>query len=415
MHPPKRHPFNDNQLLLYKTDDNEIRLEVLHEEETVWLSQLQMAALFHKDVRTINEHIRNIYSEQELVQEGTIRKFQIVQTEGNRTVNRHVDHYNLDVIISVGYRVRSRRGTQFRIWATQRLSEFIIKGFVMDDERLATGNSRYFDNLEERVRRIRLSEVNFYSKVRAIFTTSIDYDSKSQIASDFYATVQNKFHYAIHRHTAAELVLERIDPGKVNLGLTNWKHPKVFSMKDAFVAKNYLTELELKRLGLIVEQFLSFAELQTVERNPMTMANWSRKLDEFIVVLNEKPLLTNKGTVSRLDMEAKVREEYERYRERILNEEMLSEAQWEMKLLDAAETMLLPAPDDLETQGLSSEYYNLRIQRLAGQRIKFNDDVEKASTEAFDEHEFDDFPTSYPDPETGSFFDEYGNLYSEGN
>ena len=201
------------------------------------------------------------------------------------------------MIISIGYRVNSYRGTQFRIWATQRLKEYIVKGFVINDEQLADGYTAYFDELIERVRRIRLSEKNFYQKVTDIFATSMDYDKKTEFAHMFYASVQNKFHYAIHGHTAAELISERVNGNKLNLGLTNWKG-EIITARDATIAKNYLGEMELKRLELLVDQFLSFAELRSVERVPMYMSNWITKLDEFLV-LNEKKILHNLGKVKR--------------------------------------------------------------------------------------------------------------------
>lgn len=306
---------NTGEILLYRTEDGRTEIQVTLQDETVWLSQAQMAELFQKDVRTINEHIKNIYEEGELQKEPTIRKFRIVQAEKKRKVTRTIDFYNLDVIISVGYRVKSHRGTQFRIWATQRLKEYIVKGFVMDDRRLAGGATNYFDELIERVRRIRTSERNFYEKVRDIFATSIDYDPQTDYARQFYATVQNKFHYAIHGRTAAELIAERVDSTKPFMGMTNWSG-KIITRKEAEIAKNYLEELELKRLELLVEQFLSFAELRVVEKKPMYMADWVKKLDEFLI-LNEKEILTHAGKVSHKEMEAKVRDELEKYHEQM--------------------------------------------------------------------------------------------------
>ena len=340
----------DNQILFYEAEDGESRVEVLYEGETVWLTQEQIARLLDTTRRNIGIHINNIYGEKELPEEGTRKKFFLVRQEGKRTVQREIEHYNLDMIISVGYRVNSRRGTQFRIWATKKLREYVIKGFVMDDERLKNGGSNYFDELYERVRHIRTSEANLYSKVTYIFTTSIDYSSSSQEAKTFYATVQNKFHYAIHGHTAAELIVERIDSEKDNLGLTTWKKELV-TRKDAVIAKNYLTELEMKQLELLVEQFLSFAELRTVEKRPMYMADWVKKLDGFIL-LNEKEVLNSSGKVSRKEMESTVRKELEAYRERKMAEEALAEDEF-YKMLDEAEKELLPPPkDDLEDDGV---------------------------------------------------------------
>ncbi|MDZ7363401.1 MAG: virulence RhuM family protein [candidate division KSB1 bacterium] len=306
---------NTSEILLYRTEDGRTEIQVTLQDETVWLSQAQMAELFQKSIPTINEHIKNAYDEGELDEKSTIRKFRIVQTEKKRKVTRTIDFYNLDVIISVGYRVKSHRGTQFRIWATQRLKEYIVKGFVMDDRRLAGGATNYFDELIERVRRIRTSERNFYEKVRDIFATSIDYDPQTDYARQFYATVQNKFHYAIHGRTAAELIAERVDSAKPFMGMTNWSG-KIITRKEAEIAKNYLEELELKRLELLVEQFLSFAELRVVEKKPLYMADWVKKLDEFLI-LNEKEILQHAGKVSHKEMEAKVRDELEKYHEQM--------------------------------------------------------------------------------------------------
>lgn len=308
----------NNQIIIYNTEDGLTKIEVKLKNETVWLSQKQMAELFDKDVRTINEHIKNMFSDGELAANSTIRKFRIVQKEGNREVKRDIDHYNLDVIISVGYRVSSIRGTQFRIWATQKLKEYIVKGFVMDDERLAEGKvaKGYFEELEERIRKIRTSEKNFYQKVRDVFATSADYNPGLDYAKQFFAIVQNKFHYAITGFTAAEIVVGRIDSRKTNMGLTNW-NGEVITREQAEIAKNYLEELELKRLNLLVEQFLSFAELQSVEKRVMYMKGWIQKLDNFLI-LNEKEILGDSGSVSRKDMEQKVRNELEQFNQRQL-------------------------------------------------------------------------------------------------
>lgn len=306
---------NKSQIILYQTQNGQTKIEVHLKDETVWLTQSQMAKLFQKDRDTIGVHIQNIYKEGELELFGTTEDYSVVRKEGRRNVRRTIGHYNLDVIISVGYRVRSHRGTQFRIWATKRLREYIIKGFVMNDERLSEGQSNYFDELVERVRRIRTSEANFYQKVRDIFTTSIDYGPKTGFAKQFFATVQNKFHYAIHGKTAAELITSRINSEKRTMGLTNWRG-EIITAKDAKVAKNYLGEVELKRLELLVEQFLSFAELRSVDRKPMYMRDWIEKLDGFLV-LNDMEQLQGKGKVSRRDMEAKVRAELKKYRMQI--------------------------------------------------------------------------------------------------
>lgn len=361
-----------NQILMYVSPDGETRVDVLYEDETVWLSQAQMSELFHTERSVISKHINNIYRSEELDQESTCAIIAQVQNEGDRRVERPVQYYNLDVIIAVGYRVNSRRGTQFRIWATRSLAEYARKGFVIDDDRLEHGGSRYFDELVERVRRIRTSEANFYHKVRQIFATSMDYEKDGPAAQTFFAAVQNKFHYAIHGHTAAELIMERVGSDRLNLGLSNWRKGE-FTLQDAFVAKNYLTQTELKRLELLVEQFLSFAELRYLEQQSMTMNDWIQKLDQFIGQLNEKPVLTNAGVVSRQDMEQKVREEYEAYKERVLAERSLSEEKWNSMLEDAARYMLLPPQDDIEDSGIDPEYVELR-QAESGDLI--NDVIE---------------------------------------
>ncbi|MFA6106472.1 MAG: RhuM family protein [Patescibacteria group bacterium] len=265
----------NNQIIIYNSEDGETKIEVKMENETVWLSQKQMAELFDKDVKTVNEHIKNVFFEGELAENSVIRKFRITASDGK---SYETMFYNLDVIISVGYRVKSHRGTQFRIWATQKLREYIIKGFAMDDERLAGGGIKktYFNEWEERIRKIRTSEANFYQKVRDVFATSVDYNPKLDYARRFFATVQNKFHYAITGLTAAEIVSNRIDSQKENMGLTNWKG-EIIVREQAEIAKNYLKELELKRLNLLVEQFLSFAELQSVEQRVMYMKDWKIK------------------------------------------------------------------------------------------------------------------------------------------
>jgi hypothetical protein len=301
---------DNGQILLYQTQDGKTGIQVTLKDETVWLTQNQMAELFQREKSVISKHIKKIFETGELEENSVVAKFATTASDGK---TYDTNFYNLDMIISVGYRVNSHRGTQFRIWATQQLREYIVKGFVMNDARLADGRTNYFDELLERVRRIRTSERNFYEKVTDIFATSIDYDPKTDYAKKFYATVQNKFHYAIHGHTAAELITKRIDSNKLNMGLTNWKG-EIITGQDAKIAKNYLEELELKRLELLVEQFLSFAELRSVEKVPMYMATWIKKLDEFLV-LNEKQILRDAGTVSHKDMEKKVRDELKKYNE----------------------------------------------------------------------------------------------------
>ena len=300
-----------SEIILYHAANGEPTIQVRLENETVWLNQSQMAELFNTTKQNISLHIKNILSENELDERATVKEYLTVQKEGSRSVKRGVDYYNLDMIISVGYRINSARGIQFRIWATRRLKEYLVKGFTMNDDRLSGGQNDYFDELVERVRSIRASEKNFYEKVKDIFSTSVDYNSTDEPAKTFYSTVQNKFHYAIHGHTAAELITGRVDASKPNMGLTNWKGT-IITSADAQVAKNYLGAMELKRLELLVEQFLSFAELRSVERKVMYMKDWNKKLDEFLV-LNEKEILRDAGKVSRKDMESKVREELRKY------------------------------------------------------------------------------------------------------
>lgn len=305
----------NNQIIIYNTEDGQTKIEVKLQDETVWLSQAQMAELLQKDVRTISEHIQNVYSERELIKELTLRK------SGNSGIglSKPISYYNLDVVISVGYRVKSHRGTQFRIWATQKLRDYIIKGFAMDDERLAEGGVKkaYFKEWEERIRKIRTSEANFYQKIRDVFATSADYNPKLDYAKLFFATVQNKFHFAITGLTAAEIVSSRVDGRKENMGLTNWQG-EVVTREQAEIAKNYLEELELKRLNLLVEQFLSFAELQSVEQRVMYMKDWIKKLDDFLI-LNDKEILSGPGGVSRKEMEQRVRRELEMFNQKRLN------------------------------------------------------------------------------------------------
>jgi hypothetical protein len=288
--------YANSEIIIYQTEDNQTKIRVHLEDETVWLTLNQFSELFQKTKSTISEHIKNIFEEGELVESATVRKFRTVQNEGKRQVTRELEFYNLDIIISVGYRVKSLRGTQFRIWATKQLKEYLIKGFVMDDERLKDPSNDYFDELLKRVREIRTSERRFYQKITDIYATSVDYDPKSNITKNFFATVQNKMHWAIHGHTAAELIAERADAKKPNMGLTCVKTPKIRE-KDVLIAKNYLTEDELQELNLIVDQYLSFAELQAKNRKSMTMHDWIKRLDDFLN-LNGKNILKDAGKIS---------------------------------------------------------------------------------------------------------------------
>lgn len=303
------------EILIYQTPDGATKVDVRVEEETVWLTQAQMAALFQTTKQNISLHINNIFDEGELEQRATVKEYLTVQDEGKRQVKRSVLHYNLDVIISVGYRVKSHVGTHFRIWATQRLKEFIIKGFVLDDERLKQARNNYFDELLARIRDIRSSEKVFYRKVCDIFATSIDYDADTEAARQFFSTVQNKFHWAIHAHTAAELIVKRADATKSNMGLTNWPGERM-KKEDVMVAKNYLKPEELDQLNRIVNQYLEFAELQAMNRKPMYMADWQVKLNSFLT-LNDREILIHKGQVSHEEAERHALQQYEQYQKQL--------------------------------------------------------------------------------------------------
>lgn len=294
---------SEGELIFYQTPEGNVRVEVLFELETFWLNQKRIAELFGVDVRTISEHLANIYDAGELNREATIRKIRRVQIEGNREVSREIEFYNLDAIISVGYRVNSSQATQFRIWATQTLREFIIKGFVLDDERLKLNkrfDKDYFDELLERIREIRASERRFYLKITDIYEQcSIDYDASAELTQTFFKTVQNKLHWAVTGKTAAEIIAERADASKPSMGLTNWKNaPKGKILKsDVSVAKNYLIEQEIKELERIVSMYLDYAENQAARQIPMKMSDWVTKLDAFLQ-FNEYDVLTNAGSVS---------------------------------------------------------------------------------------------------------------------
>ena len=294
--------------ILYNTPDNKVSINVQVEDETVWLAQDQMAELFDKSKSTINEHIQNIYSEGELLEIDTMRKF------GNSEFStKPTNYYNLDVIISVGYRVKSLRGTQFRQWATKRLREYIVKGFTMDDERLKQGGGRYFRELLQRIRDIRSSERNLYQQVTDIYATSIDYQKDAKLTRQFFATVQNKMHVAAHGKTAAELVYERADAKKPNMGLTNFKGDYITS-DDVEVAKNYLSEEELNVLNLIVSQYLDFAELQATRQKAMTMQQWIDKLDEFLKI-SDSSVLVGAGKIKHEQAIVKAKCEFKKYRD----------------------------------------------------------------------------------------------------
>lgn len=304
-------------MALFTSEDGRVRLQLKLEDETLWLTQKQLAELFEKTPPTINEHLKNIYEEGELEPDSTIRKFRIVAREGTRDVERLLDHYNLEAVLAVGYRVRSDRGVQFRKWATQVLKEYLIKGFAMDDERLKDPDrdfsGDYFDELLERIRDIRASERRFYQKITDIYATASDYNAQAPVSQQFFATVQNKLHWAIHGHTAAELVAERADSGKPNMGLTSWTGSRV-TKRDVPLAKNYLTEAELKSLNRIVTMYLDYAEGQAERRQPMTMQEWASKLDAFLE-FNEHSILTDAGKISHDVAKALAEEQYEQFAE----------------------------------------------------------------------------------------------------
>ncbi|HEC2154526.1 TPA: virulence RhuM family protein [Staphylococcus delphini] len=299
---------------MYQTEDGQTKIELRLEDETVWMTQKSLADLYQKSIKTISEHIKHIYDEGELTKEATIRKSQIVQTEGDREVTRESNFYNLEVIIAVGYRVRSHRGTQFRQWATDKINEYLVKGFVMDDARLKEMRnigSDYFDELLERIRDIRASEKRFYIKITDIYATSVDYDPQAEITRTFFATVQNKLHYAIHGMTAAELIQSRADATQNNMGLQSFKGEKV-RKNDVTIAKNYLTEKELKSLNRIVTMYLDYAEDQAERQQPMYMSDWIEKLDAFLQ-FNDRELLHNPGKVSKQVADSLAHSEYLNY------------------------------------------------------------------------------------------------------
>jgi hypothetical protein len=308
--------MNNSEILIYQNPDGKIKIDVRLEEETVWLSQEQMATLFGKGRSTIAEHIANVFEEGELEQNRTCRKFRQVRQEGIREVEREIDHYNLDVIISVGYRVKSPQGTQFRIWATQRIKEYIVKGFALNDDRFKTGQSmNYFNELQERIREIRLSERFFYQKIKDIYTTSIDYNPHVERSIEFFKIVQNKLLWAISQQTDAELIYRRVDARLPLMGMQSLdkKNSMEIRKTDVSIAKNYLNEDEIKLLGLLVEQYLAFAETMAQQRTPMYMADWIRRLDA-ILQLNDRELLNHAGKISHQSALAKSGEEYEKYK-----------------------------------------------------------------------------------------------------
>lgn len=313
--------MNQSNIIMYTTEDGLTKIEVTFDEDTVWLSLDQMAELFQRDKSTISRHIKNIFTEGELRPEATVAKFATVQTEGNRQVTRDIDYYNLDVIISVGYRVKSLRGTQFRIWASSVLKEYMKKGFALDDDRLKRlGGGSYFDELLARIRDIRSSEKVFWRKVLEIYATSIDYDPSAEASVQFFKQVQNKMHWAAHRHTAAEIVYQRADAEKENMGLTSWEGKKI-KRADTEIAKNYLTQTELDALNKIVSAYLDIAEVRALAHEPMYMKDWLETIDDYLK-MTRRDILTTKGRVTHKQAIDKAHAEYEKYRKK--QDELLS-------------------------------------------------------------------------------------------
>ena len=304
----------ENKLILYKDNEGKVSVNVRFADEDVWLTQQQLAEIYCTTKQNVSQHIDNILADGELEENRTVKNFLTVRQEGNRQVQRDITYYNLDMIIAMGYRVQSPVAVRFRRWATQRLHEYIQKGFTMDDERLKQGGNRYFKELLQRIRDIRSSERNFYQQVTDIYATSTDYDPRAKMTKQFFATVQNKMHYAVHEHTAAELIYERVDNEKPLVGMTNFKGNYV-TRDDVKIAKNYLSELELQRLNLLTSQFLDYAEFQALEQNPMTMADWISALDDQILRLR-KNIQEGNGTVSHQEAIEKAEREFEIYRER---------------------------------------------------------------------------------------------------
>jgi len=335
----------NSEIILYQNQDGNIKIDVRLEEETVWLTQDQMATLFGKARSTITEHISNIFSEGELMEEVVCRNIRRTTQHGaiaGKTQEKEIKHYNLDVIISVGYRVKSSQGTQFRIWATQRLKEYIIKGFALNDERFKSGSSlNYFTELQDRIRKIRISESFFYQKIKDIYTTSIDYDPKDEKTIDFFKIVQNKLLWAISEQTAAELVFHRVDASLPLLGMQSFDKKEAGSIKksDVVTAKHYLNEDEIKLLGLLVEQYLAFAETMAQQRTPMYMIDWIQRLDT-ILQLNGRELLTHAGKISHQIALRKSNDEFEKYQltqKALEKEQNLKELEEDLKKLNNPE------------------------------------------------------------------------------
>ena len=311
--------MDKGQVILYQTPDGESKIEVRLENDTVWLSADQMAELFQRNKSTISRHVKNVLEDGELEEASTVAFFATVQNEGDRKVERKIAFYNLDMIISVGYRVHSHRGVQFRIWATKVLKEYIVKGFAMNDDLLKrAGGGNYFDELLARIRDIRSSEKVFYRKVLEIYALSIDYDPRVEMTQQFFKTVQNKMHYSVHGHTAAEIIYERADAQKDFMGLTTWSGA-MLTKPEAEVAKNYLTKEEMTSLNRIVSLYLDFAEMQAEEHRPMYMKDWINILDDFLRI-SRKDILTHAGKISAKLAKEKANKEYDKFKECTMNE-----------------------------------------------------------------------------------------------
>lgn len=303
-----------NKIIIYQDDNKITRVSVRFAEEDLWLTQNQLAEIYCTTKQNISQHIDNILKDGELDENQTVKDFLTVREEGSRKVQRNIAHYNLDMIIALGYRVQSQIATRFRRWATERLHEYIQKGFAMDDDRLKQGGNRYFRELLQRIRDIRSSERNFYQQVTDIYATAIDYDPRSDTTKHFFATVQNKLHYAVHEQTAAEVIYNRVNKDKPFVGMTNFKGNYI-TKDDVKIAKNYLSEIELQRLNLLVSGFLDFAEFQALEMNPMTMKDWISSLDNQILA-HKRKLLTSKGGITHEEAMKKAEQEFEIYRKR---------------------------------------------------------------------------------------------------
>ena len=321
-------PVTESRILFYQSEDGTSRIEVRLEEGTVWLPQVLIAELYQTTKQNISLHIRNIFDEGELQPDSVVKEYLTTAADGKQYRTKF---YNLDMILAIGYRVRSHRGTQFRVWATERLREYLVKGFVLDDIRLKEGRSigaDYFDELLERIRDIRASEKRFYQKIRDIYRLAIDYDPKADTTLAFFKTVQNKLHWAITGHTAAELIAERVDARKPNMGLTSWKGAKV-RKGDVTVAKNYLNEEEIRNLNRIITMYLDYAEVQAERKQPIYMKDWVQKLDAFLQ-FNEREILTGSGQVSMEVAKKLALEEYVKFsRRRIAEDDEESEAEFE--------------------------------------------------------------------------------------